>query len=124
MREHRAEIVELRYDKAVIRFTRRKSLILGLAAFGAAYKVTPERCFSGFDAYQKVIDSDVDLVLRIMEAYLSGDYTSAPNSSTSAVYLTPDYDTSRPVLSANVSSVRVRGLCTPERAPTRTWTPS
>jgi myo-inositol 2-dehydrogenase / D-chiro-inositol 1-dehydrogenase len=27
------------------------------------YKVTPERCFVGFDAYQKVIDSGVDLVL-------------------------------------------------------------
>jgi predicted dehydrogenase len=30
---------------------------------GAAFKVTPERAFSGFDAYAKVIASDVDLVL-------------------------------------------------------------
>src|SRR5688572_19185044 len=31
--------------------------------FAAKYKVTDERCFSGFDAYQKVIDSGVDIVL-------------------------------------------------------------
>ena len=32
-------------------------------ALGDAFKVTPESSFSGFDAYQKVIDSDVDLVI-------------------------------------------------------------
>src|SRR5688572_32853638 len=32
-------------------------------ALAAKYKVTDDRCFSGFDAYQKVIDSDVDMVL-------------------------------------------------------------
>jgi len=30
---------------------------------GAKFNVTPERCFSGFDAYKKVIDSGVDLVI-------------------------------------------------------------
>jgi predicted dehydrogenase len=34
-----------------------------LAALGEKNKVTDERCFVGFDAYQKVIDSPVDLVL-------------------------------------------------------------
>ena len=33
---------------------------LGLAA---SYKVTDERCFSGFDAYQKVLASGIDLVI-------------------------------------------------------------
>jgi myo-inositol 2-dehydrogenase/D-chiro-inositol 1-dehydrogenase len=33
------------------------------AAFGAAYKVTPERCFSGFDACEKVLASGIDLVI-------------------------------------------------------------
>jgi predicted dehydrogenase len=33
------------------------------AAFAKKLKVTPERSFSGFDAYQKVIASDVDLVI-------------------------------------------------------------
>lgn len=32
-------------------------------ALGDAFKVTPETSFTGFDAYQKVIDSDVDLVI-------------------------------------------------------------
>lgn len=31
--------------------------------FGQKCKLTPETCFSGFDAYQKVIAADVDLVL-------------------------------------------------------------
>ena len=32
-------------------------------AAGDKVQVTPERCFTGFDAYKKVIDSDVDVVL-------------------------------------------------------------
>ena len=32
-------------------------------AAGEKVQVTPERCFTGFDAFQKVIDSDVDVVL-------------------------------------------------------------
>jgi predicted dehydrogenase len=32
-------------------------------AFAAKYKVTPERCFTGFDAYQKVLAADIDLVI-------------------------------------------------------------
>lgn len=32
----------------------------------------------------------VDLVLRIMNAYLEGDYTSAPNNTTAAGYIVPD----------------------------------
>ena len=33
------------------------------AAFAAKYKVTDERCFSGFDAYEKVLASGIDLVI-------------------------------------------------------------
>ena len=33
------------------------------AAFAARYTVTPERCFTGFDAYQKVLASGIDLVI-------------------------------------------------------------
>ena len=33
------------------------------AAFAAKYKVTNERCFTGFDAYQKVLNSGIDLVI-------------------------------------------------------------
>ena len=33
------------------------------AALAPKYKVTDERCFTGFDAYQKVIDSGIDLVI-------------------------------------------------------------
>jgi myo-inositol 2-dehydrogenase / D-chiro-inositol 1-dehydrogenase len=33
------------------------------ADFAAKYKVTDERCFTGFDAYQKVLASDVHLVI-------------------------------------------------------------
>ncbi|HEX2970870.1 MAG TPA: Gfo/Idh/MocA family oxidoreductase [Tepidisphaeraceae bacterium] len=32
---------------------------------GEKFKVTPDRCFVGFDAYQKVIDSGVDVVLLV-----------------------------------------------------------
>jgi myo-inositol 2-dehydrogenase / D-chiro-inositol 1-dehydrogenase len=31
--------------------------------FAAAYKVTPERCFTGFDAYEQVLASGIDLVI-------------------------------------------------------------
>lgn len=34
-----------------------------LKGLGAQYQVTDDRCFTGFDAYQKVINSGVDLVL-------------------------------------------------------------
>jgi predicted dehydrogenase len=34
-----------------------------LAALGDKYRVTEDRCFVGFDAYRKVIASDVDLVI-------------------------------------------------------------
>ena len=40
----------------------------------------------------------VDLVLRIMQAYMDGDYTSVPNNTTSAVTFTPDYNFTRPTL--------------------------
>jgi predicted dehydrogenase len=33
------------------------------AAFAAKYKVTPERCFTGFDAYEQVLRADVDMVI-------------------------------------------------------------
>src|SRR6185369_5562340 len=32
-------------------------------AAGDKVQVTPERCYTGFDAYQKLIDSDVDVVV-------------------------------------------------------------
>src|SRR5919106_105357 len=32
-------------------------------AFAAKYKVTPDRCFTGFDAYQQVLASGIDLVI-------------------------------------------------------------
>jgi len=32
-------------------------------ALAAKYQVTEERCFTGFDAYRKVLDSDIDLVI-------------------------------------------------------------
>jgi hypothetical protein len=41
----------------------------------------------------------VDLVLRIMDAYLQGDYTAVPNNTTSAITFTPDYDYTRPTFS-------------------------
>ena len=37
--------------------------IAGNAALAAKYKVTDDRCFSGFDAFQKVIAADVDYVI-------------------------------------------------------------
>lgn len=40
-----------------------KSLALLQKEQPAKVKVSPERCFVGFDAFQKVIDSDVDVVL-------------------------------------------------------------
>ena len=40
----------------------------------------------------------VDLVLRIMQAYMDGDFTSVPNNTTAAVTFTPDYDFTRPTL--------------------------
>ena len=33
------------------------------AAFAAKYKVTPERSYTGFDAYERVLKSDVDMVI-------------------------------------------------------------
>lgn len=38
----------------------------------------------------------VDLVLSIMRAYMTGDYTSVPNSTTSAITFTPTKDYTRP----------------------------
>ena len=34
--------------------------------FGARVTATPERCFEGFDAYQKLLATDVDVVLIAM----------------------------------------------------------
>ena len=34
-----------------------------LAQLGDAFKATDDTCYSGWDAYQRVIDSDVDLVI-------------------------------------------------------------
>jgi hypothetical protein len=41
-------------------------------------------------------DDYVDLVLSIMDAYMSGDYTSVPNYTTSAITFTPDYSYTAP----------------------------
>ena len=38
-------------------------LTTGNAALAAKYKVTDDRCFSGFDAYRKVLDAGIDLVI-------------------------------------------------------------
>jgi myo-inositol 2-dehydrogenase / D-chiro-inositol 1-dehydrogenase len=43
--------------------TQLATLAAANAAFGARYKVTGERCFSGFDAYEKVLASGIDLVI-------------------------------------------------------------
>lgn len=46
--------------------TARENLAKAVAAtpaLAAKYRVTDERCFTGFDAYQKVLASDVDLVI-------------------------------------------------------------
>lgn len=60
------EIVALG-DLAPDRLTRcREQLAKGVSkdpALGANYKVTDDRCFTGFDAYQKVIASDIDYVI-------------------------------------------------------------
>ncbi|HEY3280800.1 MAG TPA: Gfo/Idh/MocA family oxidoreductase [Armatimonadota bacterium] len=34
-----------------------------LKGLGAGYKVTPDKCFTGFDAYKKVLAADVDMVI-------------------------------------------------------------
>ncbi|WP_217702444.1 lytic transglycosylase domain-containing protein [Nocardioides guangzhouensis] len=50
-------------------------------------------------------DAYVDLVLRVMQAYLDGDYTSLPNNTTAAVTFFPQYSgTTRPVLEPKSSS--------------------
>uniref|UniRef100_UPI00082A4944 lytic murein transglycosylase n=1 Tax=Nocardioides jensenii TaxID=1843 RepID=UPI00082A4944 len=49
-------------------------------------------------------DSYVDLVLRIMNAYIDGDYTSVPNSTTSAVYIPPTYTFTRPTNGAKINN--------------------
>jgi hypothetical protein len=71
--------------------------------------------------------SYVDLVLRIMNAYMSGDYTAVPNSTTSAVTFTPDYNYTRPTISkpkpAKTSGpTRNNGGSTTTTAPTGTRT--
>jgi len=40
----------------------------------------------------------VELVLRIMQAYMDGDFTSVPNNTTAAVTFIPDYGFTRPTL--------------------------
>ncbi|MFS3129776.1 lytic transglycosylase domain-containing protein [Nocardioides sp. Bht2] len=43
-------------------------------------------------------DKYVDLVLRIRDAYLAGDYSAVPNNTTSAINFTPDYSLASPNL--------------------------
>lgn len=43
-------------------------------------------------------DKYVDLVLRIRDAYLDGDYSAVPNNTTSAINFTPDYSLTSPNL--------------------------
>ena len=33
--------------------------------FGEKFKVTPDKCFDGFDAYQKVIHTEADVILLV-----------------------------------------------------------
>lgn len=49
-------------------------------------------------------DKYVDLVLRIRDAYLSGDYSSVPNNTTSAISFTPDYTLAKPNLGSKVAT--------------------
>lgn len=49
-------------------------------------------------------DKYVDLVLRIRDAYLSGDYSSVPNNTTSAISFTPDYTLAKPDLGSKVAT--------------------
>src|SRR5690606_36136654 len=49
-------------------------------------------------------DKYVDLVLRIRDAYLSGDYSSVPNNTTSAISFTPDYTLASPNLGSQVAT--------------------
>ncbi|WP_110207862.1 lytic transglycosylase domain-containing protein [Nocardioides daejeonensis] len=46
----------------------------------------------------------VDLVLRIRDAYLSGDYSAVPNNTTSAISFTPDYTLASPNLGSQVAT--------------------
>lgn len=49
-------------------------------------------------------DKYVDLVLRIRDAYLSGDYSAVPNNTTSAISFTPDYTLAKPNLGSKVAT--------------------
>src|SRR3546814_7712999 len=46
----------------------------------------------------------VDLVLSIMKAYQQGDFTSVPNNTTSASYIPPTYNFTRPTNGAMIGA--------------------
>lgn len=49
-------------------------------------------------------DKYVDLVLRVRDAYLAGDYSAVPNNTTSAVSFTPDYTLAAPNLGSQIAT--------------------
>src|SRR5690606_22763128 len=49
-------------------------------------------------------DKYPDMVLRIRDAYLSGDYSAVPNNTTSAISFTPDYTLAKPNLGSKVAT--------------------
>lgn len=67
-------------------------------------------------------DKYVDLVLRIRDAYLDGDYTAVPNNTTSAINFTPDYSLTSPNLGNQLATKGPRttnpSTSTPGTAPT------
>lgn len=61
------DLFKERIDSAAQRF--RQSCERHKLPFDKIYQVTPERSFYGWDAYQKVIDSDVDMVIFTSPPY-------------------------------------------------------
>ena len=63
------DLFEDKVEKAYIAFTKGQNFpearLWAQKDLGEAFKVTKDKCFSGFDAYKKVIASDVDVVLLV-----------------------------------------------------------
>jgi myo-inositol 2-dehydrogenase / D-chiro-inositol 1-dehydrogenase len=77
-------------------------------AFGACYKVSDERCFTGFDAYEKVLASGIDLVILATPPGFRPDHLAAAVAARRHIF------TEKPVAvdAAGIRSV----LATHERA--------
>ena len=57
------------------------------AGFAAKYKVTPERCFTGLDAYKQVIASDVDLVILATPPAFRAEHLAAAVAAGKHVFM-------------------------------------